>query len=742
MPSAQLLLLILGLTQVQLPAPSAPLCAIQGVVRDSTAEVLPGVAVSVVGAPATAVTDQRGAYCIPALPIGPHVVSFVLSGFKPSSLRATVASGAPTALDLTMVPVLNTSVVVTATRTMRLLDAVPVRTEVIDRNAMQAASARTLADAVEFTTGVRVENNCQNCNFSQIRLLGLEGPYTQILVDSQPVISSLAQVYGIEHLPARMIERVEVVKGGGSALYGPGAIGGVVNIIPREARRTGGGLEARFENGASFGGGLEWASRDRETTITSFVQHDSVGARDVDDDGFTEISRRDLTAVGVRAARMALDGRARLTVDVARIGEDRRGGDQLDRAPHEAQIAEWIDSRRTSASAGWYHGIGKRLDYRVTVAAADTHRDSYYGTGQDPNAYGETSSQLGLADAQVNHYLGKHTLSWGGQVSRDRIIDAQPAYGRNLDSTAVGRGLFTQHDWTIGRGWQLLSGARVDWHSALARPVLSPRVALMISPYEALDIRVAIAQGFRAPQLFDEDLHLSSVAGDVRIIEIDPKLRDERATSMTAGVEWKPTVGPGQALFEANVFSTRLTHRFHLIERDRPETSMVEMLRTNLGGARVSGVELNAGWGIGDDLIIQGGVVAQRARFDQAEPDFGSRDFFRTPRLYGNGTVRWNTHGGWELFSGLRVTGPMKAPHYAGYIDADRLETTSSFLTVDASIGRRIKLDDRSLVITLTGRNLTDSFQPDLDRGPLRDASYVYGPRFPRSLGVGMRVEF
>jgi outer membrane receptor for ferrienterochelin and colicins len=78
-------------------------------------------------------------------------------------------------------------------------------------------AARSLAEAMEFSTGVRVENNCQNCNFSQIRLLGLEGPYTQILVDGQPVISSLAQVYGIEQIPARLIERIEVVKGGGSA---------------------------------------------------------------------------------------------------------------------------------------------------------------------------------------------------------------------------------------------------------------------------------------------------------------------------------------------------------------------------------------------------------------------------------------------------------------------------------------------------------------------------------------------
>jgi outer membrane receptor for ferrienterochelin and colicins len=84
---------------------------------------------------------------------------------------------------------------------------VPVRTEVVSRETIERTAARTLADAIEYTTGVRVENNCQNCNFQQIRLLGLDGAYSQILVDGQPLVSSLAQVYGVEHIPAQMIER-------------------------------------------------------------------------------------------------------------------------------------------------------------------------------------------------------------------------------------------------------------------------------------------------------------------------------------------------------------------------------------------------------------------------------------------------------------------------------------------------------------------------------------------------------
>jgi outer membrane receptor for ferrienterochelin and colicins len=739
-------LAFLVLAALQGAAPAAD-CRISGRVVDAAGLPLPGVTVTMsepgrTAAIETTVTTEQGGYCFRNAPGGPHQVRWTLTGFGIVEHRIDVPATGTVTRDVSMGPTFSESVVVTGTRTARHLDTVPVRTEVIGRAAIAAAGARTLADAVEYTTGLRVESNCQNCNFSQIRLLGLEGPYTQILVDSQPIISSLAQVYGIEQIPARMIERIEVIKGGGSALYGAGAVGGVINLIPREPTRTSGVFEARAENGGSVNGALDWVARDRRTLVTAFVQRDHVAPVDVDADGYTEVSRRDLQATGVRAVRYADDGRGKLTADFSDIREDRRGGNALDLAPHEADIAEAIDSVRQSFSAAWSHGFSPKLDYRLVFAVARTNRDSYYGTGRDPNAYGDTQNTLAVFDGQVDHYFSRRILSWGGQVTQDRTIDAQPAYGRAIDATYTSRGLFLQDHWTVADGWQLLSGLRLDWHSELARPVASPRVAVLYSPRESIDVRVSAARGFRAPQIFDEDLHLSSVGGDVRIITLDPGLREERATSLMAGVEWKPVAGIGQALVELNVFRTRLDHLFHAIEADDPATPDLEMLKTNLGGASVYGVEVNLGWGLGDTFVVQGGAVVGRARFDEPEPDFGSRDFFRSPQRYGNLSARWVLDSGWELFAGARFTGSMKAPHYAGYIDSNRLETTPAFATIDASVGRRFRFGARTLLVTASARNLTNAYQRDLDRGPLRDASYVYGPRFPRAFGLRAQVEF
>src|SRR5688572_7101550 len=334
-----------------------------------------------------------------------------------------------------LIPVFRTDVVVTATRTNQRLGDVPIRTEVISQEAMRSVQARTLADAMEYTTGVQVESNCQNCNFSQIRLLGLEGPYTQILIDGQPVISSLAQVYGIEQLPARMIERIEVVKGGGSALYGPGSVGGVVNVISREPSRSGGAVETRSELVGSVpnylvNGALDWVDAGRQSYFTAFAQSDRVKPLDVTGDGFTEISRRSLNAVGARFARYALANRAKLTIDGTRTTEDRRGGNLLRLAPHEADITEAIDTARSAGSATWFHTVSRRFDYRATLALSSTDRDSYYGTGRDPNAYGTTRNRLTVFDTQFNHYVRRHTVSWGAQGSVESLDDRQPAYSR------------------------------------------------------------------------------------------------------------------------------------------------------------------------------------------------------------------------------------------------------------------------------------------------------------------------
>jgi outer membrane receptor for ferrienterochelin and colicins len=371
------------------------------------------------------------------------------------------------------------------------------------------------------------------------------------------------------------------------------------------------------------------------------------------------------------------------------------------------------------------------------------HRDSYYGTGQDPNAYGTTDNLLFVADSQVNQYVGRHTISWGGQYTWEDLLDEQPAYARLTDATYRNVGLLLQDDWAFAKGWggHLWFSGRQALRGESSHRLPTPGahdLAARVVGYPSINrARLPGASGVR--RRFASELG----GGEVRFIRIDPGLREETSTNYMLGAEWKPEAGRGQALLEVNGFLTSLNDLFLSRNNDDPNTDPLEFLKVNHGHARVYGAEMNVGWGVDDDFVLQGGLVLQRARFGEPEPDFGSSDFFRTPTRYGNLTMTWRTAGLGTMFAAMRYTGPMKAPHFAGFIDHDRLETTPSFVTLDAGVAYPLyAAGTRRFTLTVAGRNLTNAFQPDPDQGPLRDANYVYGPRFPRAFSVGLRAEF
>jgi outer membrane receptor for ferrienterochelin and colicins len=613
---------------------------------------------------------------------------------------------------------------------------------------MKMSASRNLADAVEFTPGIRVEANCQSCNFSQIRMLGLQGPYTQILFDGQPTMSSLAQVYGTEQIPARMVERIEVVKGGGSAVYGPGSVGGVVNVVSHVPSKPSGFVlgSAGWMNGVpnqTLSASADWASSDRNSAVTVFGQADRIRPLDIDGDGFTEVAKRDFDAMGARYRQNLFDQKAELTFDFNHLREDRRGGDLLHLPPDQANIAEAIGSRRYAGGVSWHHTPNTGFDYRLALSLARTNRDTYYGAGMDPDAYGESRNPLWVLDSQFNHFLSSHILSWGGQVTTDGIEDIQPGYNRFYDETYRNVGFFVQDDWFLVSNLELIYGARVDKHNAVDSAIFSPRVALMWTVVPTLNVRTSVATGFLPPQVFDEDLHITQVAGEAHIHRNAEDLKEERSNTYTLGMEWKPSWGRGAGLVEFNLFQTRMKDLFHVVEDDDPETAEEEFTRVNFGEAKVYGAELNFGYALSIELEFQAGYVEQRSRFSEAEPDFGSRDFFRTPNRYGLITLIYRNPRWVDLFFGARFTGAMKVPHYAGYILEDRLETSPAHRTLDASVSKSFPFgSDAKLVVTLGGKNLTDYYQDDLDQGPDRDSAYVWGPRFPRSVYVSTSVEF
>ena len=657
----------------------------------------------------------------------------------------------PIEVTVRLTPAFGEEVVVSAHRAEQRLLEVPVHIQRVSRESISASSARTLADAIEYAAGVRVESNCQNCNFSQVRMLGLEGPYTQILEDGQPSLSSLAMVYGIEQIPASTLDAIEITKGGGSALYGGGAVGGTINLIPRAASHRGlhleiEALETGGEPGTSALGGVDWTSGDQRQQVLALLQDDDLDPSDLDGDGFTEVTSRTLRNAKLRHQGLFRADRAQLVTDLNWTDSSRRGGDleRFDLAPDETALTEAIDTERQAATLRWIQQLSPSLDLRAAASASQTDRASYYGADFDPNAYGTTEGDVTLVDVQMNRYSDSGTWTFGSQFLRDEVLDLQPGYGRRLDETNETTSLFGQQERSLGGRTTLLLGLRVDDHSALDEPIWSPRISLLANPHRELTLRASVARGFRPPATFDEDLHIELLGGGrATIVTNDPDLDAERSMASVLSAEWKPTFGRlGSSAFEVVLFRTDLDDLFFVRDADLPFTPAFERRKTNFGDAVVQGVELAAAYRFGASFFVEASIVEQRARFGQFETDFGSRDFYRTPESYGSLNLQVALPGRIDLFGGLLYTGSMKVPHYAGFITEDRLETTNDFLTVSLGLSRSFAVGDRTLEVSLAAKNLTNEYQEDLDRGPLRDSAYVYGPRLPRTVSLSVGFEW
>ena len=374
-------------------------------------EHLPFISVILKGTTIGTTTDNSGHYFLKNLPEGKFTLEYKSLGYKTVTKEVTLKNGKTLEINIEMEEdqIALDGVVVSANRSETTRRLSPSLVNVLDAKIFKATNAVNLSQGLNFQPGVRVETNCQNCGFQQVRINGLDGPYTQILIDSRPIFSALSGVYGLEQIPANMIERVEVMRGGGSALFGSSAIAGTINIITKEPLRNSGELGHTF---TSIGGS---SSFDNNTTMNAslvtengkagmyiFGQNRYRAGFDYDGDGFTELPKLKNQTVGFRSY-IKTSTYSKLTFEYHHMNEYRRGGNNLDIPPHEADIAEQLEH---SIDGGGLKFDLFSKDYKqklsIFTSAQNTSRDSYYGTNKDPNAYGKTTDLTWMAGAQYN----------------------------------------------------------------------------------------------------------------------------------------------------------------------------------------------------------------------------------------------------------------------------------------------------------------------------------------------------
>ncbi len=644
-----------------------------------------------------------------------------------------------------MMESLQEAVTVTATASEKKLLDIPVKTYVISQKMIEEKTPVNLADALRFTTGVKVETDCQNCNYTQVRLNGLEGKYTQILIDGLPVISSLASVYGLEQIPSEMIERIEIVKGGTSSLYGGNAIGGVINLITRESFENGSSLNFQSESilGKPYikvGFINNYVSSDKQTKSSFFATYFNRQAVDVNGDGFSNLGVLNDMAFGINVFKYFPEIKGKLKLGFTKINEYRRGGDHLELPPQEALIAEMARTNRVDTNLRWEQFFGDDV-LKLAFSYTYLKRNSYYGAGKDPNAFGETKNPILIGIMHYFHKAGKHLLTFGASYRAEKLNDQALSYNRIINDYYRSMGIMFQDDFQISKRIDFLYGIRFDRHSKVKKVITSPRISVMLNLSKNLKSRTTLSTGFRAPQVFDEDLHITILGGEGFIIKNSPQLKEERSYSLTHSFDYYFANKNKAFQFSLGFFYNRLLDTFVLREIEGTENSRV-FLRENGKGLKVYGLETDIGWKIASLFEFDMGWTYQKSFFDEPEPNFKSKVPFKTPENYGYATLFFNGFKFFNLDLSFEYNGRMRMPHYKGYIKKDRLEITDPYYVLSLSIRKSISSGNNKTDIFAKVYNITNEFQKDIDRGPFRDAGYIYGPSKPRTFIFGIKYKF
>ena len=744
---------------------------------------LPFATIGVKGTTIGTVTDETGHFQMVNLPTGEQTISVSIVGYKPQERTVTLETGKTTEINFELEEDILSldEVVVSADRAGQKRTEAPVIVNTISPRLFNTSQSVTLGEGLNFSPGLRLENNCQNCGFSQVRMNGMEGPYSQILINSRPIFSGLAGVYGLELIPTNMIEKIEVVRGGGSALYGSNAIAGTINIIMKEPKSN------TYEAGATYA--LTGVGTDGEEapdyTINfnaSVVSDDSKSGvsvygftrkremYDANNDDFSELAPIENLTFGARAYHK-FGFRDKLSVDFFAIKEQRDGGSDQDYPIHQREIAEALTHNMNVAAVTYERYLREYDMLSVFASGQFLNRDAYYGANYSTSDFGNSTDNTYNVGIQYKAIFNGSSLIAGVENTSGFLVDKKlgsPIFGEDeegetvitgnnahttvSDQSSITTGAFAQYDITLNK-FKASLGARFDHYIISDNApdhvgedktgnVFSPRVSLMYDIVNDVQARATYSQGYRAPQIFDEDLHIES-SGLRRVIHVNhPDLTQETSHSIMGSIDFNKLIGSVYTGFLVEGFYTHLIDAFASELSDPDENGEVTSTRINSTGASVQGVNIEVRLKPLKKFEMSSGFTIQTSEYEEIQ-DWGDNKFLRTPNQYGFLAVDWDFYQGFRLSTTGNYTGTMKVL-YEGIedkpgIDENGLVDTDSFFDLGAKLSYTVKINGASVQFLGGIKNIFNSYQSDFDSGVDRDPAYIYGPLSPRTIYFGVK---
>ncbi len=566
-------------------------------------EPLPLVNILLKGTQAGTSSDIDGFYSLENIEPGNYVLVATSLGYTPYQTKIKIGPEESKTVNIQMVASVESLKETVVTGTLKPVSRLesPVPVEVYSPTFLKKNPTASVFDALQNVNGVRPQINCNVCNTGDIHINGLEGPYTLVLIDGMPIVSGLGTVYGLTGIPNSLIEQIEIVKGPASSLYGSEAVGGLINIITKNAL----GAPEFFADGFATGWGeynLDVGSKielGKKTNLLLGVNYFNYDVPiDNNGDNFTDLTLQDRISVFQKWDFERNDNRL-FSLAGRFFYEDRWGG-EMQWTPEfrggDEIYGESIYTRR-------WEVLGK---YQLPLEEKLLLSFSYNDHSQN-SVYGDTEyladQRIGFAQLTWDKTAGKHDLLFGSAVRHNYYDDNTPAT-IEADNILI-PSFFAQDEYKFATKHSFLAGLRYDYDQRHGN-ILTPRAAYKWKISDSDIFRVNAGTGFRVVNLFTEEHAALTGARDVVIAE---ELKPERSVNVNLNYLKKIYSDNGTFIgVDASAFYTRFSN---VILPDY-ETNPNQIIYDNLDGKSVSqGISANLDVAFPSSLKIMVGATWQ-----------------------------------------------------------------------------------------------------------------------------------
>lgn len=649
------------------------------------------VSVGLTGTQYNTFTDKDGAFEISQIPFGKYEYQLVIVGYQRVKKEITIDKSLPFIINQTIISMDNRLNEVVITGTMKEISrsesAIPI--EILTPKLFLKNPTPNLFESMQMVNGVQPQLNCNVCNTGDIHINGMEGPYTMITIDGMPIVSALSTVYGLSGIPNSLVNRIEVVKGPASTLYGSEAVGGLINVItknPLSAPLLSVDVMATSDKEYNLDLGVKTKLK-KSHSLLGINYFNFQNVMDKNGDNFTDVTLQNRISVFNKWSFERKENRI-ANIAARFVYEDRWGGETQYENKFRGTDSVYGESIYTSRYEliGVYQLPIKKEQVFLQYSFNNHNQNSYYGT----TSY---MAQQNIAFAQMywNKTITKNADLLIGLPFRYTYYDDNTPGTQSLDTLNSENkpqntylpGVFVQSNFKFKK-LTTLAGLRSDYNTDHG-VILSPRLAFKYALNDNNIFRLSTGNGYRVVNLFTED---HAALTGAREVVIKNNLKPEKSWNVNLNYQRFFILTNAYIGVDASLFYTYFTNK--IIGDFTTDASKI--IFDNLDGYAISkGIALNLDIAITNGLkAIIGGTYMKV----YSEEKDASGKYVRTPQMHapdfsGNFSLSYTFS---KFGVSLDYTGNIKSPMYLPVVPNDyRLKRSPWYTIQNFQLSKKLK---------------------------------------------------